>query len=885
MGRISDATDRRTSDAAKRARLREERARARAAQRAAQLRAAAQQRNEPRETRKRTPGHADPLARHLGSYGTPRERSGAIFRLLHQLQEHEDRMAAVARRQAMYETPGGVRGTALAARQRVEPGIGLSQPQRLFHEEEERREASRSAAIAGPDISVPIVARAAGQLAESILYAPAGVYELAKAAGLDVADIAGGDLTPERTAALAKAIGLQIAEDVRHPGRNPGYLFADVLGAAGGVGGAGARLGTGVRAAGQAGRHAGTKTIRRRYDAELGRLETMAEALETTLKRGEGVPEALLMSYADVAKRFVGGTTSRTRAFGRGVARPSLRTRDLLAREKGLFGRQTVKDRKEIEADIRAVLETPPGTKKAGVGTSLRETRAAGRGGGGAKAIETIVREASDGVYAATIYLRPAYIPNNAIGNLFFNIIQQGFMAPLNLAKSFALNKRMGKREADVVDGALGQTAAQAVHGSGPGYVRSFLGPLRDVQSKVADRHFRRAAFLHEARRAGYSKLADVRDLIRRAETNQRAMNELVEIGRKANDEIVRFGRLSATEQHILRHLFFIWSWTKGASLYAARFPVAHPVVAGATAQLGRQGKEHVADVLGDVPDWLRGYIPYGVDEKGNPRLINPGSLTPLGTGLDVARAAIGTGELFAGKELTPEDRTLLDLLNPLIRNPIEARFGGTPVPRGFARDIALVRLLKPELAATKTFTESGTRREAAIRFFAGALYPRPASREQIAEQALKEDPQAREKKMRADYESTVSRARRLLKKAGAGELPVSVARAYEARYRVSTAEREMKEALDQDYLTEAQRVKIRTAVALRVHPELAQYADQYKTAYEQAQAAGEDAVHTYRLWLERVVLGYGPLREFNEYLNQLEKPVLERSREFIKNL
>jgi hypothetical protein len=803
----------------RRRRERAERARARQAQRAAQLRAAAQQRNEPRETRKRTPGHADPLARHLGSYGTPRERTGAIYRLLHQLQEHEDRLAELSRRQAMYETLAGRRTTALAARQRIEPGIGLSQPERLFQEEEQRREASRAAAIAGPDIGVPIVARAAGQLAESILYAPAGVYELAKAVGLDVGDIATeGDLTPERTAELAKAIGLQIGEDVRHPGRNPGYLFADVLGAVGGGVGATARLGTGVRAAGQAGRHAGTRTIRRRYDAELGRVETLAEALETSLKRGEAVPEALLAAYAGVAKRYAGGTTSRTRAFGRGVARPSKRSRDLIERDKGPLGRMAEKDRAEIEADIRSVLDEPAGAKRPGVREEVRTAAAASR----AHPVEALVREASDAARAGIVYLRPAYIPNNVTGNLFFNLIQQGFLAPVNLAKSFALNKRMGKRETGVVDGAMGQSAAQAIHGGGPGIVRAATRPVVEGLSKVADRPFRRAAFLHEARRAGYRTLADVKALIREAEQSPRKMRELVEIARKANDEIVRFGKLSETERLYLRHLFFIWSWTKGASRYAGRFPLAHPIATAATVQLGREGEEQVEDVLGDVPDWLRGYIPIDVDEDGNPRLVNPTSLTPLGTGLDVARAAIGTAKLLAGGKIEYQDRTALELFNPLVRLPFEALRGGKPVPEALAESVAAVRLaraLAGKDTGGKTFP--GSRAEEIARFVVGSLYPRKASRETIREQAEREHPLALAQRLARRHSEELAEEEAVARRMGR-DLPESVRGAIELRDALETARELTKERLDVEKLTDYQALLIELEVIARMRPDLA---------------------------------------------------------------
>ncbi len=92
--------------------------------------------------------------------------------------------------------------------------------------------------------------RAVSQIAESIIYAPAGVYELGKATGLDVRDLARDrDPSFRRSRKLGKAIGEQVAEDVRHPIRNLGYLTLDIA-AAGSVGAGGAaRVGAAGRAA------------------------------------------------------------------------------------------------------------------------------------------------------------------------------------------------------------------------------------------------------------------------------------------------------------------------------------------------------------------------------------------------------------------------------------------------------------------------------------------------------------------------------------------------------------------------------------------------------------------------------------------------------------
>lgn len=124
-----------------------------------------------------------------------------------------------------------------------------------------------------------IVAKAVGQVADSLVHSPAGLYELGKAAGLDVSDqithlgsphpFHGGTSSHARTGEIAKAAVKQTAQDFEHPGRNPGYLFLDVLGMATPVAGAAARVGEAGRVlragegAGAAARALATKPLQR----------------------------------------------------------------------------------------------------------------------------------------------------------------------------------------------------------------------------------------------------------------------------------------------------------------------------------------------------------------------------------------------------------------------------------------------------------------------------------------------------------------------------------------------------------------------------------------------------------------------------------------------
>lgn len=344
----------------------------------------------------------------------------------------------------------------------------------------------------------------------------------------------------------------------------------------------------------------------------------------------------------------------------------------------------------------------------------------------GAAAMQSL-RELTDGVRAGTIYLRPAYLPNNWAGNLFMNMVHQGFLAPVNLAKSVYMHRQLNARQLRGIRAATGQTPIGALHGTGRGYIRALTDPVAHAMGRVADQPFRDASFLHEARRRGYRKLSDVKALITKADNGDTAaLQEMADIGRKAQEEIVKFAQLNPAEQAVARQVFFVYNWMKGATRYAGRFPLQHPIqtsVLNAGAQIGN------ADVqrgVGGLPPYLVGSIPVG-----HGKLSNPFALNPLGTAVQVGRAAQGTlKELAPGQFGQFDKHTMEDwtsLISPVFGGAIEARdqTGGRGYVQNIMRNIAPYKLYQGLAHPGTGSTFPGTRAEAVGHYVLGSLYPR----------------------------------------------------------------------------------------------------------------------------------------------------------------
>jgi hypothetical protein len=232
--------------------------------------------------------------------------------------------------------------------------------------------------------------------------------------------------------------------------------------------------------------------------------------------------------------------------------------------------------------------------------------------------------------------LKPAYAAPNLLGNLALNLVQQGFAAPRNLRDAARLNAEAGSDVVAAVDALMGEGIS--------GALSSQLGPLSTAThfgarqwSRVVDLIPRRAAFLHEARKAGYRTAEDLERLV----TDQALHGELLQVTKRANKAIIDYGDLGPVEQAIVRRVFFFYPWLKGASSWSVHFLTEHAAQTAATGELGQLGEQVQQEAFpGGLPSWAHALIPTGGRSHGLPTTLNPASVSILQTPAEIAAAA-----------------------------------------------------------------------------------------------------------------------------------------------------------------------------------------------------------------------------------------------------
>jgi len=239
----------------------------------------------------------------------------------------------------------------------------------------------------------------------------------------------------------------------------------------------------------------------------------------------------------------------------------------------------------------------------------------------------------------AILYLLPLkYITPNALSQVAFALIQQGFAAPVNLARAARLNAKLGRKAQLAIDAGMGEGFAVSIAGRGGGALGKLNNALGRWYGKIIDTPFRRASFLHEAHRSGFTTQAEINKLLFDPKLRDRRLATFME----ANSEIIDYARLGRWEQNVIRRAIFFYPWMKGASVYGGRFLIEHPGKAWALDQLGKIGAEAQSRQLGEnLPSYAEALAPIG-SSGGLPTTLNLTSVSPFTTPYQMLRALTG---------------------------------------------------------------------------------------------------------------------------------------------------------------------------------------------------------------------------------------------------
>jgi hypothetical protein len=349
----------------------------------------------------------------------------------------------------------------------------------------------------------------------------------------------------------------------------------------------------------------------------------------------------------------------------------------------------------------------------------------------GAKRVLAVTDAVNNAERLALLYAKPAYVTPNILGNVALNLVH-GVYSPRNLALAARWTGKLDKETYALEDALMGEGVVSSVAGE-TGIGNRLVQKAAHVWQPLVDTRFRRAAFRHEARRAGFTTAARYKQLL----TDPAHETKLIEITRRANSAIIDYGRMGPVEQDLVRRIVFLYPWTKGATVYAGHFVAEHPIQASLVGKVGAQGRERRNRELGQVPSWAEALFKVG--QRGqNPLVANPAAAAILQTPaqvLEAGREAVG-GNVRSAYDLSsflnPAGAALLAGLSR--RQPFTgytykptdsfAKIVGENLYSGIPAYTLERRLTHPN--PKSVFPMS--RRDALLQFILGSIAPRPVN-------------------------------------------------------------------------------------------------------------------------------------------------------------
>jgi len=311
------------------------------------------------------------------------------------------------------------------------------------------------------------------------------------------------------------------------------------------------------------------------------------------------------------------------------------------------------------------------------------------------KALKMTADMINDYQKALVLFLHPAYVPMQLIGNMGMAFLDQGFAAPKNMWNAVRLHRELTHSDILKIDSYAGIGAASVVMDI-KSFGKPFSATLGEYANMAADMIPRRAAWLHHARKAGDDTAEDISALLN-SRTDD-AMRVKFDIAQKARDGMGDFDRLHPFEREILTRVIWFYPWLRAATRWSARFALEHPATAIGLAVLAQYSQAYIEETYGDLPSYLDTAVPLDTgivpwldklvgehrltDEDQNPYFMNMRQVFTFTTPYDLSRTAWGfvTGN--------PSTTPLTENLVPVVNAAIVSAVGYDPyedkeVPRG----------------------------------------------------------------------------------------------------------------------------------------------------------------------------------------------------------
>lgn len=349
------------------------------------------------------------------------------------------------------------------------------------------------------------------------------------------------------------------------------------------------------------------------------------------------------------------------------------------------------------------------------------------------------INDINSAVTAATVYFKLSHIPQRLTTNATTSAISGALFSRASLRAAMQMRKELSDREYAEAVSASGTHGYMALPHEGTSRIASVATKGANFYAHRIDSPFRFLNLVHEARKAGIDTPDKFRELIafaKRPDDSAPGAATMTQVLRRSNRVSMMYDGLGQNEKRILARGLWFYGWTKSAVRFAGHTLAEHPLKSFALGQAGEIGTERQDELLGPLPSYEYGLVPFGSGQ--NPLTSDLSVMTPFGTAGNVA-------------ELVARPAGLVGELNPVYGAAVTAGSGvnqyGTKTTSPIGDALSQLFAPTPEAQVVAAYLHpprptqifQKTPRSQALRAVVGPSLPRRTNKAALAKAAARE--------------------------------------------------------------------------------------------------------------------------------------------------
>jgi hypothetical protein len=242
------------------------------------------------------------------------------------------------------------------------------------------------------------------------------------------------------------------------------------------------------------------------------------------------------------------------------------------------------------------------------------------------------INDINSAITGATVYFKLSHIPQRLATDATTSALSGALFKPSTLKAAMELRKELTTQEYEELAASTGTHGYQALPAEGESKIAHFAQKGAGFYAHRIDSPFRFLNLVHEARKAGITEAAGMRDLIKAAKDPAKATPEQLSVLKRANRVSMIYDGLGPNEKRIITRGLWFYPWTKASVRFAGHTITEHPLASAITGQLGAQeAKRSTAKLGGKVP-----YYEFGLTPVGHNEVSDFSRLSPFSTAADV---------------------------------------------------------------------------------------------------------------------------------------------------------------------------------------------------------------------------------------------------------